>query len=143
MTSTLRTGRIPFGDWNYLNKVKSIKHIARSKTSYFNEYFYLVDESSNPITDEDGNPIMLDGYSDVYNIVTIDHYGDGNNQPSSKDAEMSLYSMTNRIVYSVQSVDWGNYTFHSFECSVTNDNEKVAYEPIGLNVRVELIHEDM
>ena len=111
MTSTFRTGRISFGDWDFLTKVKSVKHMAVAK--------------SHEIS------------------ATLKHYGDGNSSPSTETISCDLYSTTNRVVLNMESKGWPYHTFHAIQGELTQSDEEVGYEPIGLCLRIQPLHEDI
>jgi hypothetical protein len=80
--------------------------------------------------------------SNTTNKVRMIHYGDG--VEISEDVAMfSINDSKKRIVQSKESVDWGDNIFHSFECSLTTNNEEMGYEPIGLNINFKQIREDI
>lgn len=66
-------------------------------------------------------------------VVTLTHYGDcitTSTETATSDPTVS----GKRVAQTKESLDWGNYTFHSIKCSITTDNETIGYEPIGLSI---------
>jgi hypothetical protein len=80
--------------------------------------------------------------STTTNSVTITHYGDGNLTGTTETITHAVKSSTYKDLQGRGSVKWGNFTFHSFYCSLITSNESCAYEPIGLELRWRPLHED-
>ena len=65
--------------------------------------------------------------------VTITHYGDCKTT-STETTSSDPTDTSARVAQTKDSLNWGNYTFHSLKCSITTDNESIGYEPIGLSI---------
>jgi hypothetical protein len=81
--------------------------------------------------------------STTTNTVSVSHFGDGINTSSSAAITLAVRNTTNRFVRSTQSVNWGNFLFHSFSFSLTTTNESVAMEPVGLGIMYEVVRESV
>ncbi len=75
--------------------------------------------------------------------VTLSHYGDTKNTATSSTLSCPLNSSTHRTVKKVDSKEWGPHLWHSFAASVTISNENIGYEPIGLEIRYQVIREEL
>lgn len=77
------------------------------------------------------------------NNVTITHYGDGSSSGSPDTVSASINASGKRIALKNESILWGNYIFHGFDCSLTTNNENIGYEPVGIGVYYLIIREDI
>ncbi len=74
--------------------------------------------------------------------VTITHYGDTSSTATMGSPTHAVLSSAKRVLQKICGVDWGNFVFHSIKCSITTNNENVAYEPIGLMLKYRTIHDE-
>lgn len=74
--------------------------------------------------------------------VTISHYGDCSLTANSTTVTHAIKDTTKRTVRKVDGLNWGNYLFHSIQCSITTSNENVGYEPLGIEVKWQQIHDE-
>lgn len=90
---------------------------------------------------------LLSRYKQVSTaLASIQHYYDGILTPSTSADPVhtaTIKSTTNRVVQSVKSMGSPFATFHSFDISVTVNNENIGFEPIGLGVLYKPIREEM
>ena len=74
--------------------------------------------------------------------VGIVHYGDTLNAATAISFSHEIKSTTKRVVEKIESVDWGNFNYHSIQCSITTKDEKCAYEPLGIAIKYKIIREE-
>ncbi len=87
--------------------------------------------------------LIMKAKTSTTNTVSITHYGDGITTSESTAIALVVNNSTKRIVRPTQSVNWGNYLFHSFECSLTTTNETIGFEPIGIGLIYTIIRESV
>lgn len=81
--------------------------------------------------------------SNTVNSAVISHYGDCSNTATSQIFSHPIKDINKRITQRIESVNWGDYLFHSIQCSLITSDELTAFEPIGLAIKYQVIREDL
>jgi hypothetical protein len=84
--------------------------------------------------------------STTTNTASLTHYGDTATTGDTAQT-FTVNSTTKRVIgdapNAIKSVAWGPNIFHSFEASMTTNNEPIGYEPISLAVLYRSIRQDI
>jgi hypothetical protein len=77
------------------------------------------------------------------NTVTMTHFND-TETTATDTVTFSVNATGKRVAKVNKSVNWNeDAVFHSFNCVLITSDENVGYEPIGLNVGVRILREDI